>query len=149
MPPSLAHEYFMEYALKEAQKAYDENEVPIGAIVVFEEKIISKAYNQVEKLHDPTAHAEILAITSACYTLGSKYLTQCSLYITVEPCMMCAGAVFWSKVNALFYGAGDNQFGFTQKSNGKIFHEKMQVQGGILENKCRELMLQFFAEKRK
>src|ERR1700751_3823217 len=100
-------EYFMQQALKEAQKAFEANEVPVGAIVVVNNKIIARAYNQVELLNDPTAHAEILAVTSACNFLGAKYLATASLYVTIEPCLMCCGAMYWSKLARIVYGAND------------------------------------------
>src|SRR3978361_2260869 len=107
-----SHEYFMYHALREAQNAYDAEEVPVGAVVVINNKIIARAYNQVEMLKDPTAHAEILAITSACHFLGAKYLPTAALYVTVEPCLMCCGALYWSKVAQVIYGARDEKNGY-------------------------------------
>src|SRR5687768_694344 len=109
MPQS--DEYFMQQALKEAQKAHDEGEVPIGAIIVMQNKIIARGYNQVEKLNDSTAHAEIIALTSAYNYLGAKYLPEATLYVTIEPCLMCAGALYWSKINKIFYAAEDEKHG--------------------------------------
>jgi tRNA(adenine34) deaminase len=111
-------EHYMKLALREAQKAYEAEEVPVGAIIVQSERIIARGYNQVEKLNDPTAHAEILALTSAFNFLGSKYLTEAVIYITVEPCLMCAGALYWSKIARIVYGAADEKNGYSSKPNG-------------------------------
>src|SRR5438105_3118150 len=108
----MTDEYYMQQALKEAHKAFRQDEVPIGAVIVMSEKIIARAYNQVEKLSDATAHAEIIALTSAFNYLGSKYLPQASIYITVEPCLMCAGALYWSKIAKIIYGADDEKNGY-------------------------------------
>ncbi len=150
-------EYFMQHALKQAQVAFDEDEVPIGAVVVMNNKIISKAYNQVEKLNDATAHAEILALTSAFDSMGSKYLPEASLYVTVEPCLMCTGAMYWSKVKRIVYGASDLKSGslrFFIDEDGLIkpevwpFHPKAELVKGIMENECAALMKLFFKNKR-
>lgn len=146
--PEQSHEYYMKLALLEAKKAFEEQEVPVGAIIVYEDKIIAKAYNQVQKLKDPTAHAEVLAITSAAYALGSKYLFDCSIYVTVEPCIMCAGAIFWSKMKSLIYGCGDNKYGFKHKCDPLVFNQNMLVQNDVLALESKELMLQFFKNRR-
>ena len=108
----MTDEYYMMLALKEARKAFDEDEVPVGAIIVMNEKVIARGYNQVEKLNDPTAHAEIIALTSAFNFLGAKYLPDATIYISVEPCLMCAGALYWSKIGRIVYGASDEKNGF-------------------------------------
>ena len=143
-------EYFMKQALKEAQKAFDEDEVPVGAVVVMNNKIIARGYNQVEKLNDSTAHAEILAITSAFNFLGSKYLQDAILYVTVEPCVMCSGALYWSKIGKVIYGADDEKNGFKRITNKEAtpFHPKTIVQPGILKEECAQLMKDFFKAKR-
>lgn len=147
-------EYFMKYALLEAQKAYNNDEVPVGAIIVLKNQIIAKAYNQTETLNDPTAHAEMLAITSANQFLGSKYLNDATLYVTLEPCLMCGGAIFWSKISKLIYGASDNKKGFQiiEKNLPKgisTIHPKLKIISGILEQESITLMQNFFAKKRK
>src|SRR5215212_8437462 len=121
-------EQFMKQALAQAQKAYDEDEVPVGAVVVLNERIIARGYNQVEKLSDPTAHAEIIALTSAFNYLGSKYLPDATIYITVEPCLMCAGALFWAKIGRVVYGAADEKNGYLHiTKNNSPFHPKTEV----------------------
>lgn len=140
-------EYFMKQALSEAQLAEEENEVPIGAIIVCNNKIIARAHNQTERLADPTAHAEMLAITSAVSALGAKYLTGCSLYVTVEPCVMCAGAIGWSQLSTIVYGAPDKKRGFTLFAP-KAFHPKAIVRRGVMEKECIALMQDFFRKKR-
>ncbi len=139
--------YFMREALKQAQQAYNSNEVPIGAVIVCEEKIIAKSYNMTEKLNDVTAHAEILAITSAAQFLGSKYLTNCDLYVTIEPCPMCAGAAKWAQIKKIVFGAGDEKCGYN-KFSSKIIPGKTKVVSGILEDECEKLMKDFFRTKR-
>ena len=147
-------EHYMQQALKEAQKAYDGGEVPIGAIIVMQDKIIARAYNQVEKLNDSTAHAEIIALTSAYNFLGSKYLPEATLYVTIEPCLMCAGAMYWSKIARLVYGASDEKNGsLTPGSNfnGEIrnpFHPKTEISNGICSKECAALIKQFFKVRR-
>jgi len=140
-------EYFMREALKEAQKAFSKDEVPIGAVVECNGQIISRAHNLTETLHDPTAHAEMQAITAATNFLGGKYLNQCTLYVTVEPCPMCAGAMFWAQVGKLVYGAPDPKRGFTTIAGG-ILHPKTITSKGILENECANLVKMFFNSKR-
>jgi tRNA(adenine34) deaminase len=155
----MTDEYFMLQALKEAKKAYDEGEVPIGAIVTINGKIISRGHNQVEKLNDPTAHAEIIALTSAFNFLGSKYLPDATIYITIEPCLMCSGALYWSKIQKVVYGAADVKNGYKKyvapcPSIEKIgvaprpFHPKTVVIDGILSDECATLMKDFFKERR-
>ena len=141
-------EHFMKEAMKEAQKAMYNNEVPIGAVIVAKNKIIARAYNQTELLHDVTAHAEILAYTAATEYIGNKYINDCSIYITLEPCVMCAGALFWSKINRVVFGAYDQKYGF-KRTNLQLFHPKTEVLGGVLENECKNLLQEFFKNKRK
>lgn len=140
-------EQFMQKALAEAHAAYDEGEVPIGAVVVCQGRIIARAHNQTETLNDATAHAEMLAITAAAAQLGGKYLPQCTLYVTVEPCPMCAGAMGWAQVSRIVYGAGDEKRGY-QRYAPNVLHTKATVTGGVLEEECRQLMQQFFKAKR-
>ncbi|HEY6954771.1 MAG TPA: tRNA adenosine(34) deaminase TadA [Flavisolibacter sp.] len=142
-------EHFMRQALVQAQNAFDEDEVPIGALVVINNKIIARGYNQVEKLHDPTAHAEIIALTSAFNYLGSKYLVDASLYVTIEPCLMCAGALYWSKIGRIVYGAADEKNGYLHitKENSP-FHPKTELVKGVLQEECAELIKAFFKQKR-
>jgi len=140
-------ERFMREALKEAQKAADKDEVPIGAIVVCQNQIIARAHNLTETLNDPTAHAEMQAITSATNYLGGKYLEQCILYVTVEPCPMCAGALFWAQVGRLVYGSQDPKRGFSLYEKN-ILHPKTIVTNGILKDECSTLVSNFFIKKR-
>lgn len=140
-------EYFMRAALDEANKAFDKKEVPVGAVVVCKEMIIARAHNLTETLKDPTAHAEMQAITAAANWLGGKYLTECTIYVTLEPCAMCAGAIGWSQAPELIYGAADEKKGFTSIS-GTLLHPKTKVEAGILEAECRELMRRFFRTRR-
>src|SRR5213592_3053897 len=128
-------EYYMKQALSQAQKAFDEDEVPIGAVVVIDNKIIARGYNQVEKLQDPTAHAEIIALTSAFNYLGSKYVPSASIYVTVEPCLMCAGAIYWSKVKRIVYGADDEKNGYKRIAAANWpFHPKAELTHGVLKD---------------
>lgn len=145
----LNNEYFMQEALKEAQKAYDAEEVPVGAVVVMNNKIIARGHNQVELLNDATAHAEILAMTSAFNLLGSKYLPEATLYVTLEPCLMCAGAIFWGKIGHIVYGASDAKNGYLHhtKEPGP-FSAKTKITKGILEAECSFLIQSFFRERR-
>ena len=140
-------EYFMKQALVEACSAAEEGEVPVGAVIVCNNQIIARAHNQTERLNDPTAHAEMLAITAAVGVLGAKYLTGCSLYVTVEPCVMCAGAIGWSQLSKIVYGATDEKRGFQQYAP-KALHPKATVKKGVLENECAEEMRKFFQRKR-
>jgi tRNA(adenine34) deaminase len=141
-------ESFMKKALEEAQKAFEQGEVPIGAIVVCENQIIAKAHNRTEHLSDVTAHAEILAITTASEYLGAKYLKDCTLYVTVEPCVMCAGALAWSQIGKVVYGAVEEKHGFMRFGKA-LLHPKTQVAYGVLEQECAALMKDFFKNKRK
>ncbi len=142
-----SHEYFMMEALKQAHLAFEAEEIPVGAIVVCENKIIAKAYNQVELLNDPTAHAEILAITSAANHIGSKYLDECVLYVTLEPCTMCIGATYWAQLKEIYYAASDPKLGFTTK-NDSLTHPKTKVHKGLLEPESSQLLDRFFAKLR-
>lgn len=145
----LNDEYFMQEALKEAQKAYDAEEVPVGAVVVMNNKIIARGHNQVELLNDATAHAEILAITTAFNYLGAKYLPDATLYVTIEPCLMCAGALYWGKIGRIVYGASDVKNGYLHhtKEPGP-FPAKTEITKGILEAECAFLIQSFFRERR-
>lgn len=140
-------EEFMKKALTEAQLAYDEGEIPIGAVVVADGRVISRAHNLTETLHDVTAHAEMQAITAAAEYLGGKYLSGCTLYVTVEPCTMCAGAIGWAQISRIVYGARDEKRGYA-KYAPKAFHPKAVVVGGVLEEECKKLMQDFFKDKR-
>ena len=141
------HEYFMRKALREAQIAYHNDEVPVGAVIVYENKIIAKGHNLCEKLIDFTAHAEMQAITSASNFLQNKYLNYCALYVTLEPCVMCAGAAFWTRIGTLIYGASDEKRGFS-KIKKRIIHPKTLVISSVLENECGILLKDFFQNKR-
>ena len=133
----------MRAALAEANKAYDKQEVPVGAVVVCNDIIIARAHNLTETLKDPTAHAEMQAITAATNWLGGKYLTDCTLYVTLEPCAMCAGAIGWSQASALVFGAADEKKGYRTIS-GQLLHAKTTVESGVLDKECKELMINFF-----
>lgn len=141
-------EMFMRHALNEAHAAFDEEEVPIGAVVVAEGRIVGRGHNRVEALQDPTAHAEMQALTAATETLGGKYLIQCTLYVTVEPCIMCAGAIGWTQVGRVVWGADDPKKGFRCYSE-RVFHPKTEVVRGVLDDACEELMSRFFATLRR
>ena len=142
-------EHFMRQALAQAQKAFDEEEVPVGAVVVINNKIIARGYNQVEKLNDATAHAEMIALTSAFNFLGAKYLPDATLYVTVEPCLMCAGALYWSKIGRVVYGTADEKNGYLHVTKGASpFHPKTQMTRGVLKEECATLMKSFFQQKR-
>jgi tRNA(adenine34) deaminase len=140
-------EYFMKEALKEAQKAFDKDEVPIGAVIVHKNRIIARSHNLTETLNDVTAHAEMQAFTSAANTIGGKYLVDCALYVTVEPCPMCAGAAYWSQISKIVYGAADMKRGYTTIKT-PLLHPKTEVLGGVFENECANLMKLFFKKKR-
>ena len=144
-------EYFMQQALKEAQKAFDADEVPVGAVVVMQHKIIARAHNQTELLTDSTAHAEILALTAAYSSLGSKYLPNATLYVTLEPCLMCCGAIYWGKLGKIVWGADDEKNGFAKyfKNLQQPFHPKTIIEKGVLAEECAQLMKEFFKRKRK
>lgn len=139
----------MRAAFREAQAAYEEGEVPVGAVVVWGNQIIGRGHNQVERLNDPTAHAEMIAMTAAFQHLGAKYLQEAILYVTVEPCLMCCGAMYWSKVGRIVYGAEDVKNGY-RKTTGETwpFHQKAQLSSGILRDECAQLMKDFFAARR-
>src|ERR1700733_13873037 len=145
----MTDEQYMREALKQAQRAFEEDEVPIGAVVVMNNKIIAKAYNQVEKLTDSTAHAEIIALTSAFNFLGNKYLPDATLYVTVEPCLMCTGALYWSKLARIVWGAADQKNGHKHITDPNWpFHPKTIVETGVLKDECAQLMKDFFKSKR-
>jgi tRNA(adenine34) deaminase len=141
------HEWFMREALKEAKKAYDLGEVPVGAVVVYDHKIIGKGHNLTEQLHDVTAHAEMQAITAAANHIGAKYLTECTLYVTLEPCVMCAGAIYWSQLGKLVYGASDPKRGF-MKEGQHLLHPKTELESGILGEDAASLIKAFFQKLR-
>lgn len=145
--PQNADESFMKQALIEAQKALEKDEVPIGAIIVNNERIIARAHNLTELLNDVTAHAEMQAVTSAANTIGGKYLTDCTIYVTVEPCPMCAGALGWSQISRIVYGANDEKRGFS-KLAPNVIHPKTTVTSGVLADECTNLMKSFFKKKR-
>ncbi|BFP40889.1 nucleoside deaminase [Muricauda sp. SCSIO 64092] len=138
--------YFMKKALQEAETAFENGEVPVGAVVVINNRIIGRAHNLTEKLHDVTAHAEMQAITAASNFLGGKYLTGCTMYVTLEPCQMCAGALYWSQISKLVYGARDLERGFGVM--GTTLHPKTEVVSGIMELESAELLKRFFIQKR-
>ena len=140
-------EYFMKKALQEAEMAFEKGEIPVGALIVINNTIIARSHNLTELLHDVTAHAEMQAITAAANYLGGKYLKDCTLYVTLEPCQMCAGALYWSQISKIVYGASDEQRGFV--SMGTQLHPKTEVVSGILAEEAAELMKRFFAERRK
>lgn len=141
------HEKMMRQALREAQNAYDADEVPVGAIVVIDNRIIGRGYNQVEMLTDATAHAEMIALTAAFNSLGGKYLAGATLYVTLEPCIMCCGALFWSKISRVVYGASDTKFGGLSR-HGNLLHPKTEIISGVMADECASLMKSFFAAKR-
>jgi tRNA(adenine34) deaminase len=141
--------HFMKLAFAEAEKAFAEDEVPVGAVVVLNNRVIARGYNQVEKLKDATAHAEVIALTSAFNYLGSKYLPEAVIYITVEPCLMCAGALYWSKIGRVVYGASDEKNGYLHITRDKWpFHPKTELVQGVMKDECAELMRAFFRSKR-
>ncbi len=145
----MTDEYFMMLALKEARKAFDDDEIPIGAVVVMNEKVIARGHNMTERLKDPTAHAEMIALTSAFNLLGSKYLPDATLYVTVEPCLMCAGALYWSKIGRIVWGADDEKNGHKHITGPNWpFHPKTQIIHGVLKDDCAKLMKDFFRDKR-
>ncbi|MEO8110309.1 MAG: nucleoside deaminase [Ginsengibacter sp.] len=151
----MTDQYFMQQAIKEGLKAFDVDEVPIGAVIVMQNKIIARGYNQVETLNDSTAHAEIIALTSAFNYLGSKYLPDATIYVTIEPCTMCCGALYWSKIARVVYGAADPKHGglsgFVKndaKKNSTLLHPKTEVTSGIYSEECASMMKDFFKSKR-
>lgn len=145
----MTDEYYMTLALKEARRAFDEDEVPVGAVVVMNGKVIARGYNMTERLNDPTAHAEMIALTSAFNALGSKYLPDAILYVTVEPCFMCAGALYWSKIGRVVYGAEDEKNGYRKTAGANwAFHPKTELTRGVMKEECAALMKEFFRRKR-
>jgi len=138
--------YFMKRALQEAQLAFDKNEVPVGAVIVMNDQIIARAHNLSETLNDVTAHAEMQAFTAAANFLGGKYLKECTLYVTLEPCQMCAGASYWTQIGKIVYGASEEKRGFVAMKT--TLHPKTKVLGGVLQKECSNLIKQFFIEKR-
>ena len=139
--------YFMNEALKEASKAYDKNEVPVGAIIVCENQIIARAHNYTQRLNDVTAHAEMQVFTAASDFLGGKYLKECSLYVTLEPCIMCGGAAYWTQLKKIVYGVKDQKRGFSTLETN-ILHPKTEIENGLLEAECSKLLSDFFKQKR-
>ncbi|HEX7757111.1 MAG TPA: nucleoside deaminase [Niabella sp.] len=145
----MTDEYFMQLALKQAEQAFEEEEIPVGAIVVQQNRVIARGYNMTEKLKDPTAHAEMIALTAAFSHLGAKYLPDATLYVTVEPCVMCAGALYWSKLHRIVWGAADPKNGFSRvQPTVSPFHPKTEITTCILETECAALMKAFFKNKR-
>ena len=139
--------YFMKQALIQAKKAYDKDEVPVGAIIVCDNQIIARAHNYTEALNDVTAHAEMQAFTAAADYLGGKYLNECTLYVTLEPCVMCGGAAYWTQLKKVVYGAKDEKRGFSTLTQN-ILHPKTEIEGGLLEEECTKLLSDFFKSKR-
>ena len=139
--------YFMKQALAEANKAYDKDEVPVGAIIVCDNQIIARAHNYTETLNDVTAHAEMQAFTAAADYLGGKYLNECTLYVTLEPCVMCGGAAYWTQLKKVVYGAKDEKRGFSILTQN-ILHSKTEIEGGLLQEECAKLLSDFFKSKR-
>ncbi|MFT4155762.1 nucleoside deaminase [Parafilimonas sp.] len=145
----LNDEYYMQHALREAEKAFEEDEIPIGAVIVINQKIIARAHNMTEQLNDSTAHAEILALTSAYNFLGAKYLPVATLYVTVEPCLMCTGALYWGKLHRVVWGADDEKNGHRRVTAPNFpFHTKTKIRAGVLAEDCALLMKNFFQQKR-
>jgi len=152
MEQPLDDAHFMRLALAEAEHAFEQDEVPVGAILVARDQVIARAHNLCERLHDFTAHAEMQAFTAASEYLGGKHLDQCTLYVTLEPCPMCAGAAFWTRVGKIVFGASDAKRGYQRWNNAAqqhLTHPKTVVEGGVLEDECSELLKTFFAQKRK
>ena len=145
--PLFSDEYFMKEALKEAEKAYEQDEVPVGVIVVAKQRIIARAHNMTQQLEDVTAHAEMIAITSASNFIGAKYLTDCTLYASLEPCLMCASALNWAQLGRLVFGASDDKAGY-HIVESPVLHPKTEIAFGVLEDECAKLLKQFFKEKR-
>jgi tRNA(adenine34) deaminase len=140
-------EHFMRMAMREAERAFADDEIPVGCVIVCREQVIARGYNLTERLNDVTAHAEMQAITAAAENLGGKYLHECTLYVTVEPCVMCAGALNWAHIGRIVFGAFDEKAGY-RRFGGALLHTKTQVTGGILEPACADLMKAFFRKKR-
>lgn len=146
---AMTDEYYMMQALKEARLAFDEEEIPIGAVVVLNDKLIARGRNMTEKLNDPTAHAEMIALTSAFNYIGAKYLPEATLYVTVEPCLMCVGAFYWSKIGRIVWGADDEKNGYKRITRDQWpFHPKTEIIKGVLKEQCGKLMKDFFKTKR-
>ena len=143
----MTDDYFMLQALAEARKALAAEEIPIGAVVVFGQQIIGRGYNQTERLRDVTAHAEMLALTAAANYLGNKYLADCTLYVTIEPCVMCAGASYWAQLKAVVFGAEEPKVGF--RRHGQLLHPRTKLRGGVQADACAKLMRGFFSLKRR
>ncbi|TAE74407.1 MAG: nucleoside deaminase [Bacteroidetes bacterium] len=141
------HIFFMKQALVEAQKAFDKGEVPVGAIITADDKILIRTHNLTEQLFDISAHAEMMAITGLAQNLKAKYLPQCTLYVTLEPCVMCAGAIFWSQINTVIFGAKDEKRGFLRLKEN-VLHQKTKIISGILEEECQKIMTDFFKQLR-
>jgi tRNA(adenine34) deaminase len=148
MENPFSDEYFMKKALQEAELAFEKGEIPVGAVIVVDNKIIARTHNLTELLNDVTAHAEMQAITSAANFLGGKYLTGCTLYVTLEPCQMCAGALYWSQISKIVFGASDDKKGYS-KINQTVLHPKTTVVKGVLEQECSTILKDFFQTKRK
>jgi tRNA(adenine34) deaminase len=140
-------DYFMKEAWKEAMLAYEENEIPVGAVVVCNNKIIARAHNQTERLNDVTAHAEMIAITSAANHLGNKYLNECTLYVTLEPCVMCAGAMGWAQLKKIVYGTSDTKRGFSMIEH-RLLHPKTEMASGLMKEECEKILQEFFKKLR-
>ena len=140
-------EYFMRQALNEAKKALEKDEVPVGAVFVVNNSIIARTHNLTEQLHDVTAHAEIQGITAAAESIGGKYLKGCTMYVTLEPCVMCAGALYWSQIDKIVFGASDPKRG-AGRFNKELYHPATVVEGGLLEKECSEIVIEFFKKKR-
>lgn len=147
MIKALDDEHFMRHALREAEQAFKADEVPVGVVIVCADRIIARAHNLAERLNDVTAHAEMQAITAAAEHLGGKYLKDCTLYVTLEPCVMCAGALHWAQLGRVVFGAFDEKAGY-RRIGGRLLHPKTQVTGGVLEAECADLMKAFFRKKR-
>jgi len=145
---NVSEEYFMKMAYREAEKAMEKDEIPVGAVVVLNQMVIGRGHNLTQTLQDVTAHAEMQAITAATNHIGAKYLNDCTLYVTLEPCVMCAGAIAWAQLGSLVYGAADPKKGFTLVKHN-ILHPKTLVKSGIMEQECSEILIEFFNKKRK
>ncbi len=144
------HAHFMRQALNEAQRAFEDDEIPVGAVVVCQNRIIARAHNQTERLTDVTAHAEMLALTAAAHHLGAKYLPDCTLYVTLEPCTMCGGALYWAQIGTVVFGANDDKRGYRrwQYQQASLLHPKTKVITNILADECSQVIQRFFAQKR-
>ena len=145
---NFSEEYFMKMAYREAEKAMEKDEIPVGAVVVLNQMVIGRGHNLTQTLQDVTAHAEMQAITAATNHIGAKYLNDCTLYVTLEPCVMCAGAIAWAQLGSLVYGAADPKKGFTLVKHN-ILHPKTLVKSGIMEQECSEILIEFFNKKKK